>query len=311
MKRAGELQSGDWVEVLPYREILATLDRSGALEGIPFMPEMAQRCGERFRVKTAMSAICSGGGRGGMRAVAGGALLVLGELRCDGSAHGGCSRLCTLLWKSAWLKPLVPWPVARASGGPRPEVPWPYPTRCGEAYHCQATALARATCTMSKADKLCRAVADIAAGELGLRPFLWMCARALGYRIGALKRRYLGGARKGERTPAQCLLLQPGDLVRVKSAQEIGATLDRSRANRGLVFSEFMVPYCGGLYRVRSRVGKFIDERSGAMREIKHTVILEGITCGGETTSGKCRRAEYFFWREIWLDLAEPAESGD
>ncbi len=303
-----KLKAGDLVEVLSYREIKATLDSDGALEGVPFMPEMAPCCGGRFQVGTVMTAICGGGGRGGMRAVRGGALLLLGDLRCDGAAHGCCSRLCTLLWKAAWLKP-----AAAPCAGPepvrcRPEEPWPYPIRGREGgYHCQATVLGRETLPLSKGDKLRRALTDIAAGELRLRSFLKMCARSVSYRGGSLRRRFFTGGGRGGRTPTESLSLQPGDLVEVKSAREIAATLDQTRANRGLVFSEFMTPYCGGVYRVRSRVENYIDERTGAMKKLKDTVILEGITCGGETTSGKCRRAEYFFWREIWLRKARPA----
>jgi hypothetical protein len=33
---------GDWVEIRPLAEIMATLDENGALDATPFMPEMAQ-----------------------------------------------------------------------------------------------------------------------------------------------------------------------------------------------------------------------------------------------------------------------------
>ena len=48
--------------------------------------------------------------------------------------------------------------------------------------------------------------------------------------------------------------LKAGDLVRVRSREEIAATLNREARNRGLSFSPEMVPYCGGTYRVRDRV---------------------------------------------------------
>src|SRR5262245_7050350 len=35
---------GDWVEVRSKEEILRTLDKSGRLEGLPFMPQMFQYC---------------------------------------------------------------------------------------------------------------------------------------------------------------------------------------------------------------------------------------------------------------------------
>ena len=44
------LCAGDWVEVRSRDEILATLDKDGRLDGMPFMPEMFAFCGKRFRV---------------------------------------------------------------------------------------------------------------------------------------------------------------------------------------------------------------------------------------------------------------------
>ena len=41
---------GDWVEVRGKQEILQTLDGDGAVEGMPFMPEMLAFCGQRFQV---------------------------------------------------------------------------------------------------------------------------------------------------------------------------------------------------------------------------------------------------------------------
>ena len=40
------LCAGDWVEVRSKAEILSTLDENGRLEGLPFMPQMFQYCGQ-------------------------------------------------------------------------------------------------------------------------------------------------------------------------------------------------------------------------------------------------------------------------
>ena len=45
-----KLRAGDWVEVRSKEEILRSLDKNGRLEGLPFMPQMFQYCGKRFRV---------------------------------------------------------------------------------------------------------------------------------------------------------------------------------------------------------------------------------------------------------------------
>ena len=42
--------AGDWIEVRSKEEILRTLDVKGCLDGLPFMPQMFQYCGQRFRV---------------------------------------------------------------------------------------------------------------------------------------------------------------------------------------------------------------------------------------------------------------------
>ena len=47
---ARHLRAGDLVEVRSLKEILATLDSAGTLEGMPFMQEMVRYCGKRFRV---------------------------------------------------------------------------------------------------------------------------------------------------------------------------------------------------------------------------------------------------------------------
>jgi hypothetical protein len=45
-----DLRAGDIVEVKPLEEILGTLDSRGALEALPYMPEMIKYCGKKCRV---------------------------------------------------------------------------------------------------------------------------------------------------------------------------------------------------------------------------------------------------------------------
>ena len=44
------MRVGEWVEVRSKEEILRTLDPSGELDGMPFMPEMFAFCGKKFQV---------------------------------------------------------------------------------------------------------------------------------------------------------------------------------------------------------------------------------------------------------------------
>jgi hypothetical protein len=79
------LCAGDWVEVRNIEEILATPDGRDGLDALPFMPEMLQYCGRRFRVvKSAHKAgdtILTSRNRRMKNAVH------LEGLRCDGSGE--------------------------------------------------------------------------------------------------------------------------------------------------------------------------------------------------------------------------------
>ena len=44
------LHLGEIVEVRSEREIIATLDKEGSLEGLPFLNEMHNYCGKKFKV---------------------------------------------------------------------------------------------------------------------------------------------------------------------------------------------------------------------------------------------------------------------
>jgi len=78
-------------------------------------------------------------------------------------------------------------------------------------------------------------------------------------------------------------------------------------------FSQEMVPYCGGTYRVRSVVGRLIDEKTGKMLTMKNPcVILEGVFCQARYNERmiNCPRATYSYWREIWLERVSASASG-
>jgi hypothetical protein len=98
--------------------------------------------------------------------------------------------------------------------------------------------------------------------------------------------------------------LQPGELVEVKSKDEILCTLNSKLRNRGLSFDVEAVRYCGKTFRVRGRVERIINEKTGAMMGLStDCVILEGVTCSGCYSNDRlfCPRSIYPYWREIWL----------
>ena len=98
--------------------------------------------------------------------------------------------------------------------------------------------------------------------------------------------------------------LQPGDIVRIRSRQEIEATL-RNNALKGCAMMHGMWQYCGTCQRVFKRVEKFIDERDYLIKKAKGIVLLEGIHCAGTKSFGPCDRSCFFFWREEWLEKVE------
>src|SRR5438309_2000407 len=98
------LCAGDWVEIRSKEEILRSLDMDGRLDSLPFMPQMFEYCGRKFRVSNRAHKTCDTVNGTGGRLLPGG--IHLENLRCDGQAYGGCQAACLLFWKEAWLKPV-------------------------------------------------------------------------------------------------------------------------------------------------------------------------------------------------------------
>jgi hypothetical protein len=108
------------------------------------------------------------------------------------------------------------------------------------------------------------------------------------------------------KTSIETLDVQPGELVQVRSKEEIMATLDKQKRNRGLLFEGEMLRYCGGIYRVKRRVYRIVDEKSGKMLNMKYPcIVLEGVVCQADFHR-LCPRAIYSYWRENWLKRISP-----
>ena len=91
-----KLRVGDWVEVRSREEILRTLDRKGQLEGLPFMPQMFQYCGRRFKIYRRAHKTCDTVFPVRGRRMAGAVHL---ETRCNGLGYGECQAGCLIFWK--------------------------------------------------------------------------------------------------------------------------------------------------------------------------------------------------------------------
>jgi len=301
------MRIGQLVEVRSKEEILRTLDKKGRLEGLPFMPEMLEHCGKRFRVyriahKACDSVIINNSLQYKGRKMKG--TVFLEGLRCNGASHGGCDAACLIFWKEAWLKALdtKEKPPLSNHFGPKPqkrEVPicreedLRAGTRSAESntFICQATQLSAATSPLSPFD-LRQYLEDYRSGNVGawrmICSFIYVGYSALanaGLKLGRPLRllydlfaRLIGGIpypRKpgdiplGKPTPAETLNLKPGEWVRVKSHKAILATLDHYGRNRGMYFVADQVPYCNRTFQIFKRVDQIIDEGSGHMIKMK------------------------------------------
>jgi hypothetical protein len=375
MKR---LRVGDWVEVRSKEEILARLDKRGSMEGLPFMPQMFEYCGQRYQVYKRAHKTCEWVYTRKSRRLPNGVHL---NLRCDGEAYGGCQTACLIFWKEVWLKrvengkqgavsrersatnrqqeaasskPSVPLdplnpgsledtvprtPDSSAKRPLEPSNPGPLDlcteedvlaaTRSEEQkaadeprYRCQGTQVPEFTTTLNQWD-MRQYLEDYTSGNFTLgsifmglyntwakRPRLGRPLRSLYNMFQGLKNGMpfpwiQGTVPPGERTPTCTLNLQTGEMVRVKSYEDILATLDAMNANRGLSFDPEMAPYCGGIYRVKTRMNKFVDEKTGKLVTMKKEVILlENVTCQSRFSTCRmcCPRSIYPWWHEIWLE---------
>ena len=95
--------------------------------------------------------------------------------------------------------------------------------------------------------------------------------------------------------------LSAGDLVRVRSLEEIRSTLDPFNELKGCAFLHNMEKYCGSTQRVFKTMTRFLDERDYKVKKVRGIVLLEGMFCDGTPVFGRCDRACFLFVREEWL----------
>lgn len=277
---------------------MATLDENGCFEGLPFMPEMARYAGRRFTVSRTSTAICVEGFPGLRRLPD---AVILDGLRCDGSAHDGCQRACTMLWKTEWLRPPSEHPSEAEFDQ---EMVDDLPTREGDRYFCQSTQLATATNPIPRFS-LRPMIEDVRRGELTVARFVHIAFLAfVGHLLELVRGRGLEPAGEQRRTSRGALELEAGDVVRIKDRVDIEATLTPGGLNQGLAFEYEMFDHCGDECGVTFPVERIILEETGQMLEIKNSVVLGNLACSG-LRRRNCPRANYFYWRESWLERVE------
>jgi hypothetical protein len=352
-KSKRSLQIGDWVEVLTKEEILRTLDAKGCLEGMPFMPEMFAFCGKKFQVykiahKTCDYSVyvnktrrinrtvhlqtrCNGSAHDGCQA---GCLLYWKEDWLKPS-NDPSAQIPILIEKRS-VGNRVPQPNAGCTEADvSAHVKLPQADDGSTIYLCQMTQVPHATAPLAWWD-VRQYVEDYLSGNVSLsriiRGFIYWVYYSisnLGIGVGRPMRwfydkispiwggpdfpRKAGYIPEGQPTPQSDLNLQPGEWVRVKSHEEILRTVNVSNGNRGMYWDAELVPYCGGTYRVLSRVERIIGERTGKMLEMKSPcIILDSVVCQARYSSCRmfCPKAMYPYWREIWLDRISPVDAG-
>ena len=325
------LRAGELVEVRSREEILASLDETGALDGLPFMPEMLAFCGQQFTVAKIAHKTCDTVAHTGLRRMTN--TVHLEGTRCTGAAHGGCQAACQIFWKESWLKRAPKAATKPAKRAPLPLAPTAFseerlfacttrtpPEGSTEThYRCQATDLLKASAPLANWEPL-QHVRDVLSGNVSViaavRGIGWWFFRFAqenlrGYNLqlrvlnalqrlrGGAQHVHLGGTLT--KTPSEKLGLDAGEMVQVKTEEEIRQTLDPAQKNRGLYFDKEMTPFCGQTYRVRARVKRIIDEPTGRMINLPgDCIMLEGAVCTGKYHLS-CPRAIFPYWREIWL----------
>jgi hypothetical protein len=317
-RTAVRFRAGDIAVVRDAEEIFLTLDSDGALDGLPFMPEMLEFCGKTFRVLNRVVQATMDGAflkqhtESFVREFRNNDVVTLSGVRCPGVDHDGCQRGCAIFWKEAWLKKVEDVDDAcmahrePITAGSVQAYSLLKTRTAGGNYFCQSSEFLKATRHLSGARRVQNCLSAVAArniSALGMvkRVLVWMWWKSYAKVIGQHARG------RQTNTPSETLNLQPGDFVEVKPIQEIVTTLNKNGRNRGLHFSADQRPFCGGRYQVRSRADNFIAEGTGEMKHFRDTVILEDVCCDSSCFAfGGCYRSDLLYWREIWLRKVEP-----
>jgi hypothetical protein len=291
---------GDLVVVRSLDEILTTLDEQGTLDRLPFMPEMRAFCGREFRVSRRAFKTCVDDTE--MRQLDD--TVFLEGTRCDGQAHGGCDKQCLIFWKEAWLQPAAVANNQPANGHAKiSESKLMELARVNGEFFCQASEIIHASKALPFWEPT-QYLRDLVDNRTS--PSRWIKSLSIAFYnkiahvTGRKSWRFIAGPGTFNGTRSN-LNLQPGDMVRVKSLNDIRQTLDADGKHQHLLFAPSMAEFCGSVMRVQKRVERIIIEGTPRQREIKDTVLLEGATCDG-VCHRMCPRQSLLFWRECWLE---------
>lgn len=295
---------GDLVEVKSADEILRTLDSDGTSDRLPFMPEMVQFCGKRYRVAKRVLKTCyyMKLGTAGFRKFSNEDVVLLEGVRCSGAAHDGCQKECMIFWREAWLRnPRESASETRYDSTGTERLLNRLKTMSGpKTYFCQASELLNATVPASRRDRLTGCFREVGVGNSSPLEMARHIARWAFWK--ARRKLFSGNTAAGNRSASEeCHHFQPRELVTVKSQGEIRETLNQAGCNRGLYFMPDMWKACGKKLEVERTVEKIIVDGTGEMRRLRNTVFLKDSHCECFNSMAGCPRNEFSYWRGTWL----------
>ena len=212
----------------------------------------------------------------------------LEDVRCDGQGHGGCQAACLVYWKEAWLKRVERRGGQRERSGPAAATAWLQPAvadpgdpqgrrtadrvrSCSHARRPSCCARPRSGSRHGSSGSMSRTcgpptpgfftvLRSVAVGAFNEYQDLSVKLLPRWLRIHQGKRfPFLDGTQR--RTPTETLDLQPGELVRIKSKEEIVRDPGHGQPQPG---HEASTPRCSGTAAARrawsGRVERIIDE---------------------------------------------------
>ena len=323
-QRCAQPASRRAVEVRGKDEILATLDERGELEALPFMPEMLQFCGRRFRVDKLVVKLCDTINDWMYRMDH---AVHLAGVRCDGQAHGGCQAGCLIYWKEAWLKRRRRRRRGRArsvvAGPARPGPPRPVattrkpadPAAPGEeVYACQATELLRAAPEWIPPWDLRQYVLDVRSGNASLGATVRSVLVGAFNEYQDFSRRRLpprlrirfgrrfpviqGQQRKTPRRPWTC---NPESWCGSSpSRRSSNAGHQQPQPGHGVRLRDEEVLRPAGTGAAPGGTDHRREDRENAASP-EPCIILQDVICTSDYHR-LCPRGIYPYWREIWLE---------
>jgi hypothetical protein len=269
-----EFTAGETVRIVPEEAILKSVDpRTKALDGCLFMEQMGDYCGNTYRILKVVRVFLDERQHRTFEPKS--PMYLLEGLTCNGRVSEfphRCDRRCFLLWHEQWL--------GRSDQGPS--------SRLDDRKKPSSSSAGSTRCQLQLYD------------ELGHKnPWLNEKLQFSIARLGHYRRKIRARLHTRNHAAARVQIprdeIRSGDLVRVRTAEEIKGTLDRRGQTGGCGFAGPMYRYCGKEFRVVEKVDHFFDQARERFCKCKDLFLLEGAYCDS------CDRNCFYFWHINWL----------